>query len=507
MDKQQWNMDDLDFDRLLEEGLPEEPPDSIAQAVTPWRRAMRRILWGLALNAVTFQFFGLQYWLPLAGVVLTLLGFRSLRQENRWFAGGWCLAWCQTVLRLAFLVVNATIWQEVFYELPAVQASGYLFYGMTVCQALCLWRGLRTVKAKAALPDGSSGGALLVWYLVLFPLAVVGYSGWILSILFLTAYGLILRSLWQISKALDEAGYAIRAARVVLSDRVLTGLLLVVLAVGMAAGYLVAGRYPMDWKPKESVMSEAAEEIKEGLLELGFPEAVLDDLTEEEVKACQGATLVLAQVNDYPVNNGRQVMEVLGDVQHFRTVYDQKELRIIDVAVRLPGERETWQLFHHFTWTIDPGFRGTESIQLWGADHKGAGIGWHAGAVTGRLLCDRDGQVYTAPYYSLRRESYTYDSMFWGTQTSTDIWATFSLPREGENSRGYLTYTVEELEEGWSIDSWVNYTHQQSFMQYPVRTAMGDRKLGGFSGNGAFKTIQDALQFYPYEEQPELYGN
>ena len=172
MDKQQWNMDDLDFDRLLEEGLPEEPPDSIAQAVTPWRRAMRRILWGLALNAVTFQFFGLQYWLPLAGVVLTLLGFRSLRQENRWFAGGWCLAWCQTVLRLAFLVVNATIWQEVFYELPAVQASGYLFYGMTVCQALCLWRGLRTVKAKAALPDGSSGGALLVWHLVLFPLAV-----------------------------------------------------------------------------------------------------------------------------------------------------------------------------------------------------------------------------------------------------------------------------------------------------------------------------------------------
>ena len=72
MDKQQWNMDDLDFDRLLEEGLPEEPPDSIAQAVTPWRRAMRRILWGLALNAVTFQFFGLQYWLPLAGVVLVL---------------------------------------------------------------------------------------------------------------------------------------------------------------------------------------------------------------------------------------------------------------------------------------------------------------------------------------------------------------------------------------------------------------------------------------------------
>lgn len=507
MDKQNWNMDDLEFDRLLEEGLPEEPPDSIAQAVTPWRRAMSRILWGLALNAITFQFFGLQYWLPLAGVLLTLLGFRSLRQENRWFAAGWCLAWCQTALRLVFLMVNATIWQEVFYQMPAVQALGYLFYGMTVVQALCLWRGLRTVKGKAELLEGSSGGALLVWYLVLFPLAVMEYSGWLLSILFLTAYGLILRNLWTLSKALDEAGYAIRAARVVLSDRVLTGLVLVVLAAGLAAGYLVGDRYPMDWQPEQPAGDEAAAEIKSDLLALGFPKAVLDDLTEEEIKACTGASLVLSQVNDYPVNNGRQVAEFVGNIHRFNTVYDQKELRITDVAVRLPGQRETWQLFHHFAWTIDPEFRGTESIQLWGADRKGGGIGWHAGEVTGRLLCDRDGQVYTAPYYSLGPERYTYDSMFWGTQTSTDIWATFSLPREGENSRGYLTYTVEELEEGWSIDSWVNYTHQKSFLQYPVRTAMDDRKLGGFSGNGAFKTIQDALQFFPYDEQPELYGN
>ena len=503
MDKRVWDeMDEGTFDALLEESLPDEPPDSVAGGVTPWRTPLRRILVGLALNAVTFQFFGLQYCLPLAGILMELLGFRVLWRENRWFGGGWCLAWCQTVLRLVTLSVNATIWNETLYALPPLQALGYILFFLTLVKVACLWRGLRAVKEKAGLSGGSSGGVLLVWYGVLFVMAVTGLDGWLFGIPVLVSFALILRSLWKLSGALDEAGYGIRTAPVRLSDRTLVGLLLGVLAAGILCGYGCFQCYPMDWQPDRPAAGARVEAVKADLLALGFPADVLADLTEEEILACEGALRVVSDVHEFPFNDGRQVQEVLGDTVYHRTVYDRNELRITGVAVELPGEREQWQIFHHFVWTIDPGFWGTEAVKLWNAPRNNEG--WSSGEVTGRLLYEKDGQTYTAPYYRLGQETHTYDSIFFGSHTSADVWAQFSLPREGENRRGYLTYTAREVQDGWIIDSWVDYTHQRSFFfQYPVRTAMEYRTANSFGGSGPFKTIQDALQFYPNDDPLE----
>jgi len=188
------------------------------------------------------------------------------------------------------------------------------------------------------------------------------------------------------------------------------------------------------------------------------------------------------------------------------TVYDVKELRITGVGVQLPAERETWMIFQHFLWTSDPGFYGTESIQLWPPYHH-HGEGWgSAGDIGGRLLFDRDGVTYTAPYYSLGRESYTSHSIFWGEQSSTDIFAGFSMPRDGENHRGYLAYPIVERQDGWITDCWINYTHQCSWRQYPVLSAMEMRMRNGWNRAGVFRTVQDALQFYSTDEGARLLG-
>ena len=113
------------------------------------------------------------------------------------------------------------------------------------------------------------------------------------------------------------------------------------------------------------------------------------------------------------------------DVQD--TVYDVKELRLTGVAVQLPGERETWMVFHHFLWTTDPGFCGTEVLQIWPADEN-MQDGWRfAGDVTGRVLYDRDGQTFTAPYASLGAQTSTANTVLWGEQTNTDLFAAFSV--------------------------------------------------------------------------------
>lgn len=137
-------------------------------------------------------------------------------------------------------------------------------------------------------------------------------------------------------------------------------------------------------------------------MSLGFPEYVLNDLSAEDIAACDGALQVVVDVTDEPVNDDGRV-EKTKDQRGWDIVYDVKELRITGVGVQVPGEREHWIIFHHFLWTTDPGFYGTESIQLWPV-YRDISEGWHsAGDMTGRVLYDNDGETFVADYYFLER--------------------------------------------------------------------------------------------------------
>ena len=113
------------------------------------------------------------------------------------------------------------------------------------------------------------------------------------------------------------------------------------------------------------------------------------------------------------------------------------------------------------------------------------------------MLCELDGETYTAPYYFLGTKSYTNQSIFWGSQSRTAAYAAFSLPRQAENRRGYVCYTIAENVDGYLIDCWVNYIHQDSWLQYPVTGAASPNR------SGAFCLAQTALQFYPNEDAVE----
>lgn len=500
-------MTDADFEAMLARSVPDTPPEEIVAEVTPWRRAMNRILFGMALCAVTLNFLCLNYILPAIGTVLLLLGFRALRQENRWF--GSCFA--VTVIRAAYffatLVLNTTILQSAVFT-PAVTtaltaANAVLLLALYVC----FWRGLLAVQKKAGLPARAGGAlALIVWHTLVCILAAVQYGGWVVPIAMLIGYGFILRSLCRLSGVLDEAGYAIAPGPVRVTDRCLVLVIATVLGIGCTLGYLFGSSYRMDWQPVVASTQAQTETIRQQLLDLGFPEEVLNDLTPEDIAACDGALRVVAVTEDHPFNDGRNVLWEAYNEKNERyyvqdTVFDVKELRLTGVAVQLPGAQETWRVYHHFLWTTDPGFYGTEVLQIWPADEN-MQDGWRfAGDVTGRVLYDRDGQTFTASYHTLGRQTYTADSVFFGQRTNSDLFAAFSMPRHAESARGYVAYTAAAVQSGCLLNSWINYTHQQSWLQYPVVTAQTHRMTCTQSNGGAFRTVQDALQFYPADGQ------
>ena len=79
-----------ELDVLLENTVGELPPsEPITREITSWRRAINQVLVGLAFTCLTLNFFELNYLLPAIGLILMLLGFRSLRRENGHFGAGY----------------------------------------------------------------------------------------------------------------------------------------------------------------------------------------------------------------------------------------------------------------------------------------------------------------------------------------------------------------------------------------------------------------------------------
>ena len=500
-------MTDADFEAMLARSVPDTPPEEIVAEVTPWRRAMNRILFGMALCAITLNFLCLNYILPAIGTVLLLLGFRALRRENRWLGGCFAVTVIRAVYFFATLVLNTTILQSAVFTPAVTTALTAVNAVLLLTLYFCFWRGLLAVQKKAGLPAQTGGaGALLAWYVLICVLAAVHYMGWIVPIAMLVGYVCILRSLFRLSRALDEAGYAIAPQPVRVTDRCIALVLAAALGIGCTLGYLFGGSYRMDWQPADASEQTQTAAIRQQLLDLGFPEAVLNDLTPEDIAACDGALRVVSVTEDHPFNDGRTVSHKESDgeggvVSVLDTVYDVRELRLTSVGVQLPGAQETWRVFHHFLWTTDPGFYGTEVLQIWPADQN-TPDGWRfAWDVTGRVLHDRDGQTFTAPYHALGRQTYTADSVFFGQRTCTDLFAPFSMPRHAEHARGYVAYSAAAVQSGCLLDSWINYTHQQSWLQYPAVTAQTHRMTCAQSSDGAFRTVQDALQLSPADGQ------
>lgn len=493
------NLSDSEFEELLSVSMGDAPPESVVDDVTPWKRAMSRVVAGLALCTITLNFLGLNYILPAIGVVLMLLGFRSLRRENGWFMTCYVISMLRTATVFVSLILNTVTTARVEISIPRVDEI--LTVSVLILKFVlffCLWRGIIGVQRKSseAEPKANGAVALMVWYVIMCLLALWQYEGIIIMLLMLILYIFIIRSLIKTYNALNETGYMIAAAPVKLSDKWLCLGIATVTVVGCICGYAFFGSYDMDWSEVDLDEHSTLEETKQQLLTLGFPEDVLNDLTAEDIAACEGAVQVVVDKS----------YEQFGLVDESEDEFygGKNRLTITGIGVLLPDERETWMIFHHFCWTGQTTFYGTEALQIW-TTARDVSQGWtETGYLSGRVLYDDGDKSYAAPFHFLGKQSFSQDTMFWGTQESTDIFAAFSMPNGVRAQRGYVAYEVAELEDGYIISSWINYTHQQTWLQYPAMTAMESRMANSWSEAGAFLTLQDALQFYPHDGDIEM---
>ena len=505
-----------DFDALLRSALPELPPQDVVREVTPLGGTVKLITWGLTLCSVTLNIGSL---LPLlmrvSGTLLCLIGFRRLRRENGWFRACYGLS----ILRLA-LDWAGELRQTTLLRPPAALETAVLTVSVLALLALsfCLWRGLLAARRKAGQPPrATAAGALCLWYAVLFGVlslaggTITGWFVWLPLLLYLV----LLWRLFRLGREMEDSRYVLDPAPVRLTDGKLALLLLTAAAILALCGYTFFTRLPMDWQP-DAPVSQEAEAIRQELRDLNFPEEVLQDLSEEDLLACQGATRVIVQQKLEDLDgDALGVDRYTGD---WRTIAEdwgkgRYDLLSTGVAVQLPAEdgELRWRLFHHFLWVEPRRHPSTDCLRLVSPsfiDGQGYDISaaWCQDSdCTGRLLYEEEGVTLTAPYAVLERESWQEENAFGWTNSSTDCFAEFSLPDMAENARGYLSYTVcgpGELET-YKMESWFCYYGIKNWPFFPAATSRESWRQDSWNARDRYYSMLDMLQFWSVYQTPD----
>ena len=106
------NLNDREFDMLLEDIIEVPSASDMPQDINPWRKAMNRVLWGTGLTTLTLNFLKLDMLLPAIGVVLLVLGYRTLRNENGWFKAAYIISAVRAVWFCISTFCQSTVLME-----------------------------------------------------------------------------------------------------------------------------------------------------------------------------------------------------------------------------------------------------------------------------------------------------------------------------------------------------------------------------------------------------------
>lgn len=477
--------DDIRFDRDMQTLLEQLPEEQLPAArVTPWRQAMRCVLWGIGLTSITLNFWNLQHLLPMVGSILLMLGFRTLRQENGCLRSCWRLSIALAALRGGYAVVMGTVLSRLVPWLEAAIAWTLSILFWLVC--LGLWWGMKEIGRKAGQekPSAKAAGALVLWYGVLILTGLLGQTlqGAVLWLL-LALYIIILRQLTRLTRALDNCGYAVEAAPVRLDGRWLAGGYLVLVLAAVLLGQALGQRLPMDYRPRQEP-SQTAQAVRDRLEGLNLPRELLDDLSDEDVLSLSGVTQTVWMQEPVKKPLSGQT------IQFWRA------------ALLAPGDNgpDRWAILTYFQYEDGEDWSG-DTDGLWLVPHYPYDA-YVEEALSGYILYDGPEGAMAAPMQSLvRQEQAQYTDWLWpGIPSSASLYlfAEWSLPRKGENIRGYLLYwreTVPPVEENPVQMMDQPYLHRQMKWRYPYATALDQRDIPYATQNfepGLFSVYQQA---------------
>lgn len=516
--------DEFDL-QLMDELSQLPPPDPEVTDYTPWQASIRKIIWGMVLVTFRFEFFYLQYLLPLLGATLLYLGYRSLRKSDSWFALCWGLSAFLLVFHMSSDILAATplltaleqnVWTNAFLIALTIAANVVLLFALRA--------GIRRrfVSITGEKPKDWLGRGLMAYLLSLAITLWVtldpatepsffGYSitnNWLyygrsIAVIVLQIYLLV--CIFRQSEALVGQGYDIVPAPVrVPGKRFVLGVFLLVLLASLPALWL-SSRLPTG-EAREVTASLAGEQtaVRDHLIELGLPQELADTLDEAELTRCKEAYAVETGVwsdlnlsdDIVPQTEGNDLLVQVEDTQARLSVW----------LVFLPQGQVRWYSF--FQYDTLPALRLQEqfSLDVSGNDAHDdytAALLWQEGETT--YLSHPQVQLaggQTAEELNEAQQWWYEEELERLGHLHYAPYISFSIPQKATALRGYLAYTADASEYlapentyDYNDSTILVLRHQTSLFHYPF-CSIDD--VGGSGSLSAYGLIRSAYGTFEY---------
>ena len=509
--------DEFDL-QLMDEMSQLPPPAPEVHDYTPWQASIRKIIWGMVLVTFRFEFFYLQYLLPLLGATLLYLGYRSLRKSDSWFALCWGLSAFLLVFHMSSDILAATplltaleqnVWTNAFLIALTIAANVVLLFALRA--------GIRRrfVSITGEKPKDWLGRGLMAYLLslaislwaTLYPATEPSlffgqtitdpllHNGRSIAVIVLHIYLLV--CIFRQSEALAGRGYDIAPAPVRVPGKPLVLGVFVLVLLAIPPALWLSCRLPTgEAQLVTAPLAGDQTAVRDHLVELGLPQELADTLDEAELTRCKDAYAVetgswsdLDLTDDtVPQTEGTDLLVPLDDDQARFSVW----------LVFLPQGQVRWYYF--FRYDTLPALRLQEQFSLSvtgnnAHDDYTAALLWQegettylshpqvqlAGGQTAEELTEDQRWLYEAELKRLGHLHYT-------------PYFSFSIPQKATALGGYLAYTADASEQLDRENTYDYYDyvylflrHQTSLLHYPFRSI---EDLGGSSSSRDYGPIR-----------------
>lgn len=475
MSRKDYNFDQQMIDRLSYM----IPPEEEIRKTNPWSKPIGYITWGFILTTWHLSFIYLQYILPTIGVILIFLGFRCLRNENKYFKIAWILSILKLVLHLGDLISVSTPLNIVDYPELTI---GTVMFPFQIAMFLVFRAALkgtynkagRLMKADPLL--GASWWTTAAFLIALSPLS----NSWLIFIPMMICYILIVRSLFRIGYQLDDTGYVLTNSSVRISNRTFgrTYFLIALMTVIMCSVFY----NHLKLEPQEYSLPETIE-ARQHLLDMGFPAEALQYLGDQDVILLNSAVNI-ESFSKVLMFDARKVehREISEGYTYITYTYEPGKRNMENTTIFIETPENVVYVMQYFKWL------GGNPVWQDGILISGETKANDKEIISSSLFYNKKGTEYIANFPRLVCDRITQNTMF-GMDYSVMIVGALSYPFDSKDQGGYVLYryTVGADSDIYVTQATFSYVHFLSPLHIPY-TRTEDLIL-----SGAY-TFEDRLQ-------------
>ena len=437
-------------------------------------KSIRKVILGFMLTMMTFNFFALQYILPTVGVCLIYLGFRQLRNENRWFKITWIFSAINIIIQILQLIYISTPLHTIFNDTVLIVIFTAIFQ---VSFIIVFRNGVKQVFIESdEIFNKDPILALAIWKMVATILALMKLGNFIfISIPIILCYFYLFIKVYKLLDTLGGLNYKIKVMKLRVNSKLFIILYSLLSIVVVFICCVLSNSCKLD---SNEFMNSDITGTRTKLMNLGFPREILNDISDDVVNMLQRATYV--QCDTELLRYDRD------DESTYKGGNDNLEATTIFVEI---DDGKIYGL-EYFQWE-EGGAHWNDIFTVSGSER--------IEAISGRLLYKYDGKVYSAPIPKLKNSMITETDILGDENQCEVISGVVSYPWKADDQRGYVFYLVNAYNDLCVGSNIFNYTHYGNPIRIPYadienRTSFGNKNLRQHCTNYFTKAYRESEQ-------------